>query len=77
MRPSRIRHVDSRNRSGSCCVDASDSQFFRFRAPVDVATSWTSMAIIEQRVRKQGFWVGEVFFWSVQRHKPAKKQGEC
>ena len=36
------------------------------------------MAIIEQRVRKQGFWVEEVSSWSVQRHKSAEKQeGEC
>ena len=77
VRPSRIRHVDSRNRSGSCCVDASDSQFLRVRAPVNVATFWTSMAIIEERVRKQGFWVEKVFFWIVQRHKVAEKQGGC
>ena len=30
-----------RSRSGSCCVDASNSPF---RAPADVAASWTSMA---------------------------------
>ena len=44
----------------------------------DVAASWTSMAIIEQRVRWQGFWVEEVSSESVQRHKSAEKQeGKC
>ena len=52
----RVCRIDSQS-FGSCCVDASDSQFFSVRAPADVAASWTSMAIIEQRVRKQGFWV--------------------
>ena len=56
-----------RSRSESCCVDASDSPFLCVRAPADVAASWTSMAIIEQRVRKQGFWVEEVSSWSVQQ----------
>ena len=70
MRPSRIRHVDSTpSKQGvqdrfavvpSLAVDASDSPFLCVRAPADVAASWTSMAIIEQRVRKQGFWVEEV-----------------
>ena len=48
-----------RNRSGSCCADASDSRFRSVRAPAGVAASWPSMAIIEQRVHKQGFWIAE------------------
>ena len=69
MRPSRIRHVDS----------TSSEQGLQDRfaiVPADVAASWTSMAIID--VQKQGFWVEEVFSWSVHRHKSAEKQeGEC
>ena len=87
VRPSRIRHVDStpceqglqdRLAVVPGLVDASVSPFLCVRALADVAASWTSMAIIEQCVRKQGFWVEEVSSWSVQRHKSAEKQeGEC
>ena len=71
MWPSRIRHVDSTpSKRGvqdrftvvpSLAVSTPPTPpFLCVRALADVAASWTFMAIIEQRVRKQGFWVEEV-----------------
>ena len=63
------------NLSASCCADASACPGLCPLAHADVAANSTSLAIIEQRAPRQGFWESGGFLLSVLQPKCAARLG--